>query len=71
MIFGVANGAMHSGQAVSAIAHRWQAPRLGVFKISTDAATYSDNDAISVGVVIRDSNGLIKAFLCQSLHANY
>ncbi|KAK3184510.1 hypothetical protein Dsin_031796 [Dipteronia sinensis] len=43
----------------------------GMFKINTDAALRFCDKVYGIGVVIRDSNGLVMAILCQNINVNY
>ncbi|KAK7849904.1 putative ribonuclease h protein [Quercus suber] len=50
---------------------RWEAPPLGVFKINVDGATSDQGRNSSIGVIIRDSNGLVVAALNKYLPGRF
>ncbi|TXG67441.1 hypothetical protein EZV62_008716 [Acer yangbiense] len=60
----------HNGQPVSSLVLRWQAPQVGAFKINTDASLCTCDKVSGIGVVIWDSDGRVRASLCQNLSAN-
>ena len=43
----------------------WEAPPPGVFKLNTDGATFEEDNAYGVGVVIRDWRGRFVARKCK------
>ena len=43
----------------------WEAPPPGVFKLNTDGATFEEDNAYGVGVVIRDWRGRFVAGKCK------
>ena len=49
----------------------WAVPSLDVYKINVDGATAVIGYRSSVGVVIRDSRGMVVAAACKVLNGNY
>ena len=58
---------MLSGSAVQSLS--WSPPPPGFYKVNVDAATFKDTKATGIGVVIRDSLGMVVAALCRKLEA--
>lgn len=50
---------------------KWFGPPIGFFKINVIGATSKDNKTSSIGIIIRDSNGLVSAALSRTLSAQY
>ncbi|KAG6667378.1 hypothetical protein CIPAW_01G096600 [Carya illinoinensis] len=49
---------------------KWTAPPPGFYKANWDAAVDKKNSKIGVGVVVRDSGGMVIASLCSSISLN-
>lgn len=47
--------------------HRWIPPAVGQFKLNLNATVSSEGRKVGIGVVIRDSSGVIYAALAQSI----
>lgn len=52
-------------------ASNWVLPPPGTFKVNVDGASSEHDGSSSVGVVIRDSNGLVVAALCLPLQSHF
>ena len=50
---------------------KWTAPPPGVFKINVDGATSENERNSSVGVVIRDTTGIVHVACCKYLQGRY
>ena len=50
---------------------KWTAPPPGVFKINVDGATSENEKNSSVGVVIRDANGIVHVACYKYLQGQY
>ncbi|XP_042950154.1 uncharacterized protein LOC122282268 [Carya illinoinensis] len=48
----------------------WSAPQPAFFKANWDAAIDKDNSKVGIGVIVRDSEGLVMASLCSSITLN-
>lgn len=48
----------------------WIASPPGIFQIDVDGATSMDNRHSSIGVVVRDSNGMVSATITKILPGN-
>ncbi|XP_042954618.1 uncharacterized protein LOC122291034 [Carya illinoinensis] len=48
----------------------WTAPPPGFYKANWDAAVDKENSKIGVGVVVRDSSGMVIASVCSSIFLN-
>ena len=44
---------------------RWRPPSQGLVKINCDGATFKDQKKSSIGVVIRDENGMVLALMAK------
>nr|XP_023913516.1 uncharacterized protein LOC112025081 [Quercus suber] len=57
--------------SVRPAASNWVLPPPGIFKVNVDGASSEHDGSSSVGVVIRDSNGLVVAALCLPLQSHF
>ncbi|XP_042939391.1 uncharacterized protein LOC122274416 [Carya illinoinensis] len=49
----------------------WSAPPPAFFKANWDGAIDKDNSKVGIGVIVRDSEGLVMASLCSSITLNF
>ncbi|TXG72479.1 hypothetical protein EZV62_001058 [Acer yangbiense] len=69
--FRVANFVETKKQLVVSPPPKWSPPHVGCFKINSDAATRDRDGRSGVGCVIRDSDGYVRASLCQGFDVCY
>ncbi|KAK0592479.1 hypothetical protein LWI29_019869 [Acer saccharum] len=50
---------------------RWTPPAGGLFKVNTDAATCFVNRSIGLGIIIRDSSGMVRASAVKHITATF
>ncbi|XP_030943489.1 uncharacterized protein LOC115968280 [Quercus lobata] len=60
-----------SGQDKTCVSNSWHPPPAGVFKINVDGATSENGRNSSVGVIIRDSKGIIVAACANYLSGQF
>ena len=46
---------------------RWTPPPEDFYKINFDAAVFQEDNRAGIGVIVRDCNGLVMAFLSQNI----
>jgi hypothetical protein len=56
----------HSTTVSSNVAEAWQKPEMGCVKLNWDAAVDKAKNKIGLGVIVRDSTGMVVAMQCST-----
>ena len=68
--FTEANACMESTASVPEVKGTWIPPPSNVFKVNVDAAVFTSQRAVGVGVIIKDDKGRIEAAISKKINAS-